>query len=351
MAVGLKEIAKQLKVSVMTVSRAINNHPEISAKTRQRVLREARRLNYRPNQLARALVTRKSMAIGLVVPDIAFSFFSQIARGAQKVAAEHKYDLLLFSTDEDPELELDGIQSLLQRRVDGMLIASCLKSKEVDALQELREIPHIFIDRKVGNRNSYIVCDDCEIGVLATEHLIKLGYRKIAHLGGPNVSTAEERFKGYRKTLEAYGLPFREDLVWRTGFFEENGYEAARQVLAQRKHFEALFCVNDPVAIGVLRRCQEEGVRIPADLALVGVADLRVSSVLRVPLTTVYQPKEELGEKAANMLFSLMRDPNQIHRVVLKPKLVVRESCGAKLHRTSKRVRAFRNSAGRACIF
>lgn len=324
---------------MMTVSRAVNNHPEISAKTRERVLREARRLNYRPNRLARSLATRKSMVIGLVIPDIAFSFFSQIARGVQNFAVKHQYDLLLFSTNEDPELELHGIQSLLERRVDGMLIASCLRAKELTALKELQEIPHVFIDRKVGGRGSYVVCDDYEIGVLATEHLIKLGYRKIAHLGGPSVSTAEDRVKGYRKTLEAYGLPFREDLVWRTGFFEEDGYQAAREVLAERGSFDALFCVNDPVAIGLLRRCLEEGVRIPEELALVGAADLRVSSVLRVPLTTVYQPKEELGEKAADILFNLMKDPDQIHQVVLKPKLVVRESCGAKLKRSSKRVR------------
>ena len=333
MRVRLKDIAEELDLSTMTVSRAINNHPNVSPKTRLRVLRAAKKLNYRPNRFARGLITRRSMSIALIVPDISYSFFGEVAKGVQAEAAKSDYCVLLCNTEEEPSLERKEIETLLDWQVDGIIIATCLQNKDFDALTDLQRIPHVFIDRRLSRPGaSYVVCDDYQIGFQATEHLIKIGHRRIAHFAGPNVSTTRLRRRGYRKALEAYGLPYREDLVWKCGFFVQDGYEACGKLLGSEERPDAIFCVNDPVALGAIQRLAAEGVQVPRDIAVVGAADLQFSSLFKVPLTTVHQPAKELGVRATRVLLQLVNGSNEVHRVVLPAELIVRESCGARLH-------------------
>ena len=332
MRVRLKDIAEELNLSTMTVSRAINDHPNVSPKTRLRVLRAAKKLNYRPNLFARSLITRRSMAIALVVPDVSYSFFGEVAKGVQAEAARSDYCVLLCNTEEQPSLERKEIETLMDWQVDGIIIATCLKNRDFDAFTDLQLIPHVFIDRKLSRPGaSYVVCDDYQIGYQAAEHLIKTGHRRIAHFAGPNVSTTRLRRRGYRKALEAYGLPYREDLVWKCGFSVQDGYEACGKLLDNEERPDAIFCVNDPVALGAIQRLDAEGLQVPQDIAVVGAADLQFSSLFKVPLTTMHQPAKELGARATKVLLQLINGSKKVHRVVLPVELIVRESCGARL--------------------
>ena len=337
--VRLKDIAEELGLSIMTVSRAINNHPNVKPGTRLRVVRTAKKLNYRPNRFARSLITRRSMSIALIVPDISYSFFGEVAKGVQAEAAKSDYCVLLCNTEEEPSLERKEIETLMDWQVDGIIIATCLQSKDFDAFADLERFPHVFVDRRLSRPDaSYVVCDDYQIGYQATEHLIKIGHRRIAHFSGPNVSTTRLRRRGYRKALEAYGLTYREDLVWKCGFLVQDGYEACGKLLGKEERPDAIFCVNDPVALGAIQRLDAESVQVPQDVAVVGAADLQFSSLFKVPLTTVHQPAKELGARATGVLLQLINGSNQVHRVVLPAELIVRESCGARLQGAGERV-------------
>ena len=332
MRVRLKDIAEKLDLSTMTVSRAINNHPNVSPKTRLRVLQAAKELNYRPDRFARGLITRRSMAIALIVPDISYSFFGEVAKGAQVEAAKSDYCVLLCNTEEEPSLERREIETLMDWQVDGIIIATCLRNKDFDAFTDLQRIPHVFIDRRLSRSGaSYVVCDDYQIGYQATEHLIKIGHRRIAHFAGPNVSTTRLRRRGYREALEAYGLSYREDWVWVCGFFVQDGYEACGKLLGNEERPDAIFCVNDPVALGAIQRLDDEGMQVPRDMAVVGAADLQFSSLFKVPLTTMHQPAKEMGARSTQVLLQLINGSKKVHRVVLPAELIVRESCGARL--------------------
>src|SRR5919202_2157681 len=234
MPVTLADIARELGVSKMTVSRAINNHPLINPETRARVLEVARRLNYRPNQYARALATNRSYLIGVVVPDLMHSYFAEICRGIEAVARPVGYRNLICNTDENVAKEMDETGALLPL-TDGLIVASSLSPREAGFYRRIIKegAKVVFIDRRLeGLRCPVVTTDDVRVGLLATEHLIQLGHRRIGHLRGTTASTAEGRFEGYRRALEKHGLPFDETLVRDCGFSERDGYEATRKWLA-----------------------------------------------------------------------------------------------------------------------
>src|SRR5678815_817873 len=203
MAVTLEDIARALNVSKMTVSRAINNHPEISSETRARILATAQKMNYRPNQFARALSTNHSYLIGIVVPDLMHSYFAEICRGVESHARPSGYQNLICSTDEDGSKEIDEIEALLSR-TDGLIVASAFAASEIEFYERLltEGARIVFIDRLLPElRCPMITTDDVRVGELATEHLIKLGHSRIGHLCGTHVSTSSQRMEGYEKTV------------------------------------------------------------------------------------------------------------------------------------------------------
>src|SRR6476620_1900094 len=231
MPVKLDDIARALNVSKMTVSRAINNHPEISSETRARILATAQKMKYRPNQFARALTTNHSYLIGIVVPELMHSYFAEICRGVETHARPAGYQNLICSTDEEPRKEMDEIEALLSR-TDGLIVASALSASEAKFYRRLLSegANIVLIDRLLdGLRCSAVTTDDIQVGLLATEHLIELGHKKVGHLRGPNVSTALKRLEGYRRAIKKVRL---KPLVHDCGFTEPDGYAAMQKWIA-----------------------------------------------------------------------------------------------------------------------
>ena len=333
MPTTLADIARALGVSKMTVSRAINNHPEIHPETRARILDAARRMNYRPNQHARALTTNRSYLLGVVVPDLMHSYFAEICRGVEAVGKPVGYQNLICSTDEDAANEQVEIEALLPR-TDGLILASSAPPAETKFYRRIiREGAKIvLIDRQLeGLRCPTVTTNDVKVGLLATEHLINLGHRKVGHLKGTVASTAALRFEGYQRALAKHRLPFDKSLVRECGFTETDGYASMSAWLRDGSAPAAIFAANDPAAIGAMGAIEEAGLRIPEDVALVGGGNIHYADRLRVPLTTVAWSTSEMGQAAGQLLIGLIegRRKGKEEHVMVEPELVVRTSCGA----------------------
>jgi len=334
MATTLADIARALGVSKMTVSRAINNHPEISHETRARILEAAQRMNYRPNQYARALTTNRSFLLGVVVPDLMHSYFAEICRGIETLAKPLGYQNLICSTEEDARNEETEIEALLPR-TDGLILASSASSSETKFFRRiLRERARlVLIDRRLeGLKCSSVTTDDVKVGALATGHLISLGHKRVGHLKGTVASTAAMRFEGYQQALQKHRLPFEASLVRECGFTESDGYHSMRKWISEGELPSGIFAANDPAAIGAMTAISEAGLRIPDDIAIVGGGNIHYGDMLKVPLTTIAWSTSEMGQTAARLLIDLVegKKGRKEQHVIVKPELVVRESCGAK---------------------
>lgn len=328
MPVTLEDIARALNVSKMTVSRAINNHPEISRQTRARILATAQKMKYRPNQFARALTTNHSYLIGIVVPDLMHSYFAEICRGVETHARPAGYQNLICSTDEEARKEKDEIEALLSR-TDGLIVASALPASEAKFYRRLLSegANIVLIDRLLdGLRCSAVTTDDMQVGLLATEHLVKLGHRKIGHLRGPDVSTSLKRLEGYQQAIKKAGL---KPLIRDCGFTESDGYDAMKKWIASGDLPPAIFASNDPAAIGAMTAMSDAGLKVPDDVAFVGAGSIHYGDMLRVPLTTVSWSKSEMGQAAASLLLELIDGKKKVRRVItVAPELLIRDSCG-----------------------
>ena len=331
MPVTLEDIARALNVSKMTVSRAINNHPEISTATRERILTMARKMNYRPNQFARALMTNQSYLIGIVVPDLMHSYFAEICRGVETHARPAGYQNLICSTEEEPRKEQDEVEALLSR-TDGLIVASAMSGNEIKFYKQLLidGAKIVLIDRVLdGLRCSAVTTDDVQVGVLATEHLIKLGHRKIGHLRGTNASTSLQRLEGYKRALAKARIRLDKGLVRDCGFTEPDGYAAMKAWISEGNLPTAIFAANDPAAIGAMAAMNDAGLKVPDDVALVGAGRIHYGDMLRVPLTTVAWSTAAMGQAAAELLLELLKDKRKTgkrRRIVIPPELVVRQS-------------------------
>jgi LacI family transcriptional regulator len=333
MAVTMKNIAQELGLSIATVSKVIRDHPDISAETRERVRARLKELNYRPNLAARALVTGKTYSVGLVVPDLVHPFFGEAALGLSRALRRQGYDVIMFSSEEDLELERRGIEQLLARKVDALVVASASEDlKSLDFLMS-QHVPYVLIDRRpAGFKGPYVGVDDLEIGRMATEHLIRTGRKVIAHVGGPGISTGLGRLAGYRKALEANGMEFRPDYVIRRQYADSGsdsaGFEAMKAMLKHIQPPDGVFCYNDPTAMGAMEAALAHGLRIPEDVAFVGAGNVRYAQFLRIPLTSVDQQSYMIGERAGKLALSLIQGKPSLSAkaISLKPELVIRES-------------------------
>ena len=331
MSVTMMDIAKDLKVSVVTVSKVLRNQGRISDATRKRVLRRAKQLNYQMNWVARSLVTRRTYTIGLLLPEFTHSFFAEVARAVAETVRPHGYHVVISCFEEDPELETSEADSMLARQVDGLIIASAQPSRSVDLFQRIQErkVPYILIDRPMaGLRACFVGVDNYAIGKLATEHLIERGCRCVAHLRGPEVGIASERMAGYRQTLAKHGLRRHPGYIVAGGHGEESGYEGMRQLLMVRPVPDGVFCYNDPVAIGAMRAILEASLKLPDDISVVGAGNVHYSSMLKVPLTTVDQRTCRMGELAAELLIVGIAAKRSLRpkTILIPPQLVERES-------------------------
>lgn len=326
----MKDIARDLGVSVITVSKVLRNHPDIGEETRERVLRRMRELNYQPNLAARALVTGKTFALGLIVPDLVHPFFAEVAKGLSGVLRERGFGLLIASSEENPELERQEIEHLVARRVDALLIASAQDAPASFHSLAERKIPFVLLDRLFCDlAANFVGIDDEAAGRLATEHLLAVGSRRPAHIRGPEVSTALGRLAGYEQALAAAAIEpivVREETGDESG--ESSGYRAMKELLAHDPRPDGVFCYNDPTAMGAMQAILEAGLRIPEDLAVIGCGNVQYAQFLRVPLTSVDQSSAEIGRQAAELALTLVasKQPPAPRVVRLPPRLVARAS-------------------------
>lgn len=334
MRANLKKIAEELNVSVMTVSRALRGDRGVSEETRERIRKFAEQVNYQPNLVARSLVSKRTHVLGVIIPDYCDSFWLDAVIGVERVARAVDYHVLLSHSSGDPELERGEIQTLVGRQVDALLLASCASGCNADLLHEVMAggVPVVLLDRRAeGNVFPGAYAADYDGAKQAVEHLVGLGYRRIAHMNGNlQFSTARDRLRAYRDAVQAAGLP---EIIENAGYQEEGGFRAM-QTLLERDRPDAVFSANDPAAIGALRFLQETGARVPDDVALVGFGNIHCAEHVAVPLTTVIQPRQELGEAAAKLaLQCIEHGPETPPEILLPTRLIVRRSCGAHLRR------------------
>lgn len=330
----MKRIAGELGVSITTVSKVLNNRADISDATRSRVLAKVAELGYQRNAVARSLSLRRTHTLGIVIPDLMHSFFVEVIAGIEPVASVRGYGLLLCSSGEDLHKERAELEMLRGRQVDGVVLASAHGSGNTEMLQQLvkRGTTLVMIDRDdhPSVKCHRVLTDDTRVGELATAHLLDLGRRAIAHIAGPPIVHAKRRERGWREALEEHGIEPIDDWLAPGGFMESDGYRAMKRLLTVKPRIDAVFAANDPAAIGAMKAIWESGLRVPEDVAVVGVGDIALGDLLRVPLTTVGWSRQDQGRHAAELLLNgldLEEDPPQ--RIIIPPRLLVRESSGA----------------------
>jgi len=331
--VRLKDIAERAGVSVMTVSKAIRDEPDVSANTKARIKALAQQMGYVPDSSAQGLRTRTSKLFGLVLPSLANPIFSRIVLALQERAYELGYDLLLAYTLYIPEREETSIRRFLSRRVDGLFLCPVYRlTTEVRVYQEIlaRQVPTVVLghSRPFCAQFVNVEADDLLGGYAVTQHLLKLGHKRIAFLAGPPATPwTQERFEGYRRALRESGLDVDDKLVFQAGRTVEDGSKAASQMIHENCDATAVQAANDMVAVGCAEVFLAQDLKIPRDVSITGFGDTMLSEHFRVPLTTVSQPKHRLGMAAMDAMLQLLQggrpEPKR-----LPAQLVVRASSG-----------------------
>ncbi len=328
MAVSIKDIARAAQVSYSTVSRALNDSPLVKAETKERIRQVAAEMGYLPSAVARSLVMRRTQTIGVVVSTITDLFFAEVIHAIEETALRCRYNVILTNSGGDPQRELAAIRALCERRVDGMILVSgCSRRKDLCAEHKL-DIPMVIINNVHQEHLGYsIEVDNIGGGRQATLHLLELGHRRIAHIAGPSREwDSVERQQGYEQALQAYGLEPDPMLITRGNSRPRGGIEAMERLLALPVRPTAIFCYNDATAIGAMRAAYAAGLRIPQDLSVVGFDDIDLAPYLEPPLTTVAQPKREMGARAVEMVLALLSGDQQVEDCVLPSRLVIRGS-------------------------
>ena len=329
------DVARHAGVSTSTVSHVLNNTRFVSEELRERVMAAMRELDYTPNAAARMLTLKRSHTIGLIVSDIRNPFFASVARGVEDVAQEQGYTLILCNSDENAQREQACLSALETRAVDGVLLASAGVADEHLSRLVTAGFPIVLVDRDLPELGAPAILLDNEGAAWeAVKHLIAGGHRRIAMISGrASISTTTERIAGYRRALQDAGLDVDERLLVSGASTSEGGAQAANAVLGVSPPPTAIFSGNNLMSIGALQAIANRGLNVPDDVALVGFDDFPYpwSDAFRPHLTTVAQPTYELGRRAAEILVEHLRGTRlkTAERVILKAKLVVRESSGA----------------------
>lgn len=337
-AVRMRDIAADLNVSVITVSKVLRNQGRISSAMRERVLQRAKELNYRPDLTARSLATGRTFLVGMIVPDLIHPFFAAIAKSLARNLRERGYSLVISSSDEDPGLELQEIEALLARRIDALVLASSERttSNAISKCLKDAHLPYLLLDRPVRSLNScFVGSDDKAIGVMATAHLVERGYQRIGHIGIPHLSPGSGRLRGYKEALKHHGHEVRSERIVAVESGDERGeecgYAAMEKMLTLKRRPDAIFCYNDVIASGAQRAAIEAGLAIPGDVALIGVSNLAGLSfwnTLQVPLSTIDQDVTGLAAAATRQILKMQESGTwqEPLRTFVPLKLVVRDS-------------------------
>lgn len=338
--VTIRDVAKEANVSIATVSRVINKSGYVSESTKEIVLEVIRKLNYKPNEVARSFSSDKGKIIGLILPDITNHFFANVARGVEDLAEVNGYQVMFSNTDNNLISELNALEMFLKQNVGGIIICGSVQSQNpnMNMLKEslsyyLNQTSIIVVDRKMDMKCHGIVAVDNKLGgYLATKHLIQLGHKRIALLNGPKyLKPSQDREAGYKQALEEGGLSGLENFVSYGDYTFESGIEQANAFLAQKEKASAIFATNDLIAIGAIQRLQKENIRIPEEMAVVGYDDSLLAALVSPPLTTIVQPAYTMGKTAMEMLVKQINDPNRkVEEKLFDPYLKVRSTSGVK---------------------
>ncbi|UYZ59666.1 LacI family DNA-binding transcriptional regulator [Hymenobacter latericus] len=332
---SISDLAKQLNLSVSTISRVLNNHPAISDATKKRVWELAKQLNYQPNHLAAALRKGRSNTLGVVVPHIDGHFFALVLKGIETIANLAGFNVMICQSNENEAHEKKNLATLLNAQVDGILVSVSLTTRDFSHFDEVRRrnIPLVFFDRVVETPEaSAVVLDDYQGAYQAVSHLIEQGCTHIAHLGGPqHVNICQNRYRGYQAALQAHGIAYNEALVHFSNLSMQDGHDGMEQLLQQAPQLDAVFAANDLSLVGAMQVLKQHGLRVPNNVALAGFSNELFSSLTEPQLTSVDQRCEEMGRTAVHLLLELMAQNENDEKptgrqITLQPELLIRES-------------------------
>lgn len=329
--VTIKDIAERLGISPSTVSRALNNHPEISEETRQTVQKTAEEMNYEPNALALGLRSSRSNIIGLIIPEIIHFFFSQVISGIEDIAYDAGFHVMVCQSNESYIREVKNVQAMLSSRVEGLLVCVSKETRDFSHFRNLvgKHIPMVFFDRVCQEIETDRVINDDDMGAYyAVKHLISRGCKRIAHLStAPELQIGRKRYDGYVKALTEHNLPVDERLVVRCDT-HQSARLVTKRLVYETNPPDGIFAVNDLTAIGALQTIKECGLQVPDDIAIVGFGNGNYSQMTDPPLTTVEQFGYEMGEKAMQMLLDRIigRDDFPARTEQVNTELIIRES-------------------------
>lgn len=327
----IKDIARELNISISTVSRVLRDKPDVNTETRQLVLQMAEQLDYQPNQVALSLVTKQTHTLGVIVPNLDY-FFSTAVRGIDDIALESGYTAMICQSNENYGREIMNTQRLMKSRVDGLIVSISSDTLNVDHFKRLlqKKYPIVFFDRVGSDLGATkVILDNIAGASMAVSHLIEQGCRRIAYLAGPaNLSISQQRMIGYTDTLQKYGLPIEEDLIVYSEFDRDYAYSCTLDLLDSPNPPDAIFAVSDRLAVGALLALKERNVQVPKEVALVGFNDEPLVSLLTPSITSIAQPAFEMGRVAAQLLIEQMNSDSTLpsRTVMLKPTLIKRES-------------------------
>jgi LacI family transcriptional regulator len=329
--VSLKDLAQELGISISTVSRALNNHPDISREMTRKVQELAEERKYTPNPLAMGLLKQATRMIGVIVPDLVTHFYSSIISGIEDVAEERGYYILIASSNERLQKEISSVENLLKTRVEGLIVCLSRETKTYEHFDRLinNNIPLVFFDRVCRTSQvPSVMVDNEEAARQITTHFYENGFRRVAYIAGPDhLNISQERTRGYLSGLESCGLKFRPEYLEKCDMSREDATKATARLLDLAEKPDAIFGINDTVIFAAMKEIKRQGFHIPEDIALVGFTDEFHSTVVDPPLTSITHPTFEMGQEAARLFFKQIENPeNPPEQVVLNTKLVVRES-------------------------
>jgi DNA-binding LacI/PurR family transcriptional regulator len=332
----LKEISKIAGCSIKTVSRALNDYPDISLDTKKKILSIAAAYNYTPNLIAKGLRSKKSYAIGFLISETINEFFWNVAFAIDKELRKHNYSILTSFSDNDMKIEAEVLKLLVSRQVDGIIIAAI--GKRNDSVKEIIEklkIPCVVIDNKIeGLKTNFVTHDNRNGAFLLTEHLIKHGYNNIACIAGDTEeSSGRERLDGYTEACKKFYIPIDMDLIKISNWEIGGGYDSTMELFKNpKKKPRAIFISNSLMAMGTVKALRKMKISIPEEVALVSFDSMSFIETMSVPLTTLEKIDNKIGEIAVRMIIKKIKnkDYKQIEEIYIKTGLVIRESCGCK---------------------
>lgn len=332
--VTIHDIAKELNITFSTVARALNDHPAISITTKEAVRETAKRLGYRQNKVASSLRSGRTNIIGVVVPSLDVSFFSSVVHGIERVMHENGYSILLYQSNESLKQETKGIATFLASRVDGIIASVTAETLQYEHYAEIkkRNVPLLFFDRTIDELNvPTVTINDYKGGFMATEHLIRQGYRRIVHISSErDLPIFKERLRGYIDALAYYDLPFDENLVFKGNISMEYGKACVDRLVAEKVKFDAIFALEDYMAMGAIHQLLAHGITVPEQVGVIGFANEAFGAYITPTLSTIDQQTVKMGEEVANLYLKLSKNTKfyeaEPEKVVLEPLLMMRQS-------------------------